>query len=126
MHYSCWSGQLLVAKFIVSRGADVNRLNRLDNTPLHYACEHGDVAIAKLLIKNGANVNAGRDDGWTPLHMACYLGHFDLAEVLFWKGTDKNLMDNEARISIEVPVHAATQHEREAMKTRLRSLLNLF
>jgi len=47
------------ARWLISRGADVNLGNRDDKTPLHYACYPGDCAssMVSLLLKSGARVN---------------------------------------------------------------------
>ncbi|MFJ5423200.1 ankyrin repeat domain-containing protein [Wolbachia endosymbiont of Drosophila barbarae] len=45
------------AKFLLSKGADVDVKNNNGITPLHFVVCNGNLEIVKLLVKNGANFN---------------------------------------------------------------------
>jgi Ankyrin repeats (many copies) len=64
LHVVCVYGQLEIAKFLVSKGADMNANEEFGRTPLHFAC-----------------MNA-------PLYHASCHGHLAIAKFLVWKGTD--------------------------------------
>ena len=70
---ACYCPAKLVAALILE-GADVNRGDLYNNTPLHWACmrRNSDVKPAKLLIKNGAaaTVNVRDNSGYSPLDHA--------------------------------------------------------
>jgi len=71
---------LETAKFLLSKGADVNAKNPKEATPLILAAGDGQKSrLAKLFILNGADVNAQDNDGNTPL-ILCALQSSDLIQ----------------------------------------------
>jgi len=78
LHIASYDGKDEIAKYLISKGADVNAKNDIGWTPLHQAAadtghaEHdaGKLEVAKILISNGANVNATDSRGLTPLNWA--------------------------------------------------------
>jgi ankyrin repeat protein len=83
LHKAAMENRIAVVKFLITKGADVNRRNRPSiksyefengDTPLHYAVRSGAYDVAEFLIANGAGVNA---DGWLngpPLNEAAAAG----------------------------------------------------
>jgi ankyrin repeat protein len=63
-------GSVVIAKLLVSKGANVNTKTNDGATPLHVAAAAGNVEVTKLLVSKGANVNAKTNDGQTPLAIA--------------------------------------------------------
>ena len=60
-------GRVDFAKFLIRRGADVNRGNRDGNTPMHvavFACER---EFLELLLEKGGSVEKKNGDGDTPI-----------------------------------------------------------
>src|SRR3954454_7269392 len=53
---------------INTAGADINGIDRDNNTALHYAAEFDNLDAATVLVEHGANVNIGDEDQDTPLH----------------------------------------------------------
>lgn len=81
-------------KELVAAGADVNKADMSDNSPLKVACIEGHLEMAKLLISKGADINM--QDSWngnTPLIWACSKNHLELAKYLISKGADVNHID---------------------------------
>jgi len=69
LHYSARSGLLKSVKALVKAGADVDRVNPVDNTtPLIVAAINGRYEVAKYLLDHGADPNASEKDGLTPLY----------------------------------------------------------
>lgn len=77
------------AKFLISKGADVNGAAG-SKTPLQIAANWGKLKFAELLLSRGADVNARDNDGWTALHWAAFEGGPEIAGFLIAKGADKN------------------------------------
>jgi hypothetical protein len=69
--YSTHENQLILAKQLIERGANVNAVSIPKNeTPLHYACYSFNVTnldFVELLLEVGADPNARDYLGWTPL-----------------------------------------------------------
>ena len=89
LHYATSAGHTDVVEFLLERGADPNRPNRMGETPLHIISFYigrlgqGDVKlIAKLLIDNGADVNMVADNGHTPLWFALKMKHTEVADLI--------------------------------------------
>ena len=83
-------GQLVVAKFLLESGADVEGRGQFSDTPLHAAAHNGHKAMVELLLSYKANVQAVNDNGFTPLLYAANMGYRSVVEVLLEHGADVN------------------------------------
>ncbi|CAM3404847.1 hypothetical protein BOSP111201_03315 [Bordetella sputigena] len=90
--YLAIQGQLDRAKFLIARGAQVNRLGW---TPLHYAASKGQMDMARLLLGHKAIVNAPGPDGTTPLMMAGLSGSRDMVDLLLKAGADATMRNSQ-------------------------------
>ncbi len=88
LHEAAQKGYLAVTRFLIDRGALIDRQDGDKRTALHYAVANGYTAIAEQLIDAGANVNAGTRKGATPLHYAAGNGHRHTVELLIDNGAD--------------------------------------
>jgi ankyrin repeat protein len=70
-------------KFLLDRGADVNRGNDYGWTKLHQAGYGNDRPLAELLLAAGARTDlSARGDGGTPLVCALFWGHRRVVDLL--------------------------------------------
>jgi quinoprotein dehydrogenase-associated probable ABC transporter substrate-binding protein len=76
-------------KFLVGKGADVNKADSQGWTPLTSAARQRHDKMAKALIDLGANVNES-SDGMTPLVAAVMRDHVPTIKVLVENGADLN------------------------------------
>uniref|UniRef100_A0A671KHN6 Protein fem-1 homolog A-like n=1 Tax=Sinocyclocheilus anshuiensis TaxID=1608454 RepID=A0A671KHN6_9TELE len=78
---SCYKSHKEIAKYLLERGADVNRRSVKGNTALHDCAESGSLEIMKMLLKGGARMER---DGYsmTPLLAASVTGHTNIVEYL--------------------------------------------
>lgn len=60
------AGKYHVVEYLISRGADVNKVTFAGNTPLHTASGREMDEMVKLLLKHGANVNIANLEGDIP------------------------------------------------------------
>lgn len=95
---ACYEGSLDDVLRLLNKGADVNCLSEVGNTPLCVTCFDGHLPIVKVLLENGANVNIGNEDGVTPLYMAASQGRFEIVkELLKVKGINVNASDDHGQ-----------------------------
>jgi ankyrin repeat protein len=110
------NGQLVVAKYLLDHGADINAFGAIhDRTPLLAATERGHKAMVELLLARGADPSAG---GLNPLFLAVSRGYTGVAQVLLAHHADVNLPSG-TDTSGQRPIHAAARDN----KTDLLQLL---
>lgn len=66
LHHAVEAGKQIIAEFLISRGADVNKKTFAGNTALHTASGRDMEYMVKLLMQNGANVNIANMEGDIP------------------------------------------------------------
>ena len=76
--------------YLIALGAEVNKRDLSDRTPLHDAVDNKRKEIATELIRYGAEINAGDNNGDTPLHLASMWADYDTAKVLIKAGREIN------------------------------------
>jgi len=132
LHKAALEGNVIVIKFLVSKGANVNaktnsRLTPLylamalnkntevaeclistgadvnDGATLYTAIAEEKIEACKFLISKGTNVNAKIHDGATPLHLATLKGNIEFAKVFISARADVNAKDNSG----STPLHIA-------------------
>ena len=94
---------------LLDRHANINALNKYNQTPLHLASSKGHHQCIELLLDRHADINALNKYNGTPLHDASWNGHHQCIEVLIDHGADKSLTDVrdcELSISREILHHS--------------------
>src|SRR5262245_42612335 len=66
LHVAAYSGQTVLVRLLLEKGADVNASGDLGKTPLHYAALDGEREVAKILLEHGADPSPTDDSGLTP------------------------------------------------------------
>ena len=77
-----YHGHLDTSRMLLEFGANVDRRNRRNQTPLGGVAFKGYPDIAGLLLRHGAEVDADNGNGMTPLMFAEMFGRTDVADVL--------------------------------------------
>lgn len=80
-------------RVLAEKGANVNTVDYLENTPLHLAAERGMTDAVDILLAHGAYVDAINIMGTTPIMAAAQRGHDALATQLAQAGADPELRD---------------------------------
>lgn len=75
---------------MLARGANINALDRDDQTPLHVAAFDSRLRTVEMLIQRGANVNARNSRGCTPLMFASLRDRVDTMRLLLAHGANIN------------------------------------
>ena len=58
LFYSCYNGNLELARLLLDKGADVNKAGKYGHTPLFASCDRNNLELARLLLSRGAKDNA--------------------------------------------------------------------
>ena len=120
------SGDLEAVKVMIQNGADVNAVDKYNQTALHEAVQEGEgyVDIMKMLIQNGADVNAVNKWKCTALYYAVCIGYVDIAKVLVQNGADVNTAYENGTTALHLVARAKTRHvDFEPMMPGLRRSL---
>ncbi|KXG47156.1 ATPase inhibitor, IATP, mitochondria [Penicillium griseofulvum] len=91
-----------VARVLIEKGAKMESMNSLKQTPLQVACQSGSVEVARCLIESGAEFNIRDRSGMSLLHLASSNG-VETAKLLVEKGADIEAKDEKG----ETPLHVA-------------------
>jgi ankyrin repeat protein len=112
------SQDLKMMRFLISKGANVDRRNSAGSTPLLTACLKQQTDVVRVLLEAGADVNAKNDKGITPLMAAVRGGRGEFTKedhnmlgqdpeiprMLLERGVNPAAADNEGKRVLE---HAA-------------------
>ena len=88
LHRACESDMLRLARFLLDKKANPERLDREGKAALHYAAIAGNVEIAGLLLDRDADPDSLDREGNTALHHAALAGNVQIAELLLDRGAD--------------------------------------
>jgi hypothetical protein len=96
-----------MVRFLISKGAQVNRKSRLiGETPLMAAAEMGKLETTTVLLDNGADPCATDNEGHTAAGLAKKYGHGDIAEYLSSRfSCQEKLIDSCADPRVSACVH---------------------
>tara|TARA_R110002072_G_scaffold182877_2_gene339137 strand:- start:7472 stop:8386 length:915 start_codon:yes stop_codon:yes gene_type:complete len=70
LHMSVRRGNLEITTLLLEAGADPNKLNHIEQTPLFMSASNGDIAITKQLLRYGVNKELTDAQGHTALEHA--------------------------------------------------------
>ena len=87
---------------LLDDGADINALDRHNQTALIHAAHRGDLALVRLLVQRGADLDRAATHGMTALMLAVIGNHPEVVEVLLAAGADAS-----RRMSKNAGVNAA-------------------
>lgn len=110
--------ELMVAD-LIKLGADVNKKDKCDMSPLHHCASNNHVKIATVILdhvdennRQIANINATEPClGNTPLQLACGNGHLDMIKLLLLKGADINFVNPKGLTALDLATNAYCKNE---------------
>lgn len=108
LHQAVSAGDAPSVRLELGKGADPNRKNPDNLTPLHVAARQGHLDIARLLLEKGSDPNRRQDTtARTPLHLAVEHQHEEVAKLLLEQGANPNLVARYAKGKTLVPLQLA-------------------
>ena len=96
---------------LIQRGADVNDLDSLANTPLHWAIKQENFEKMKILVAHGAKVNVhNNNNASTPLHSLVFCTNLSFVRkaipFLLEHGADANIEDGDGKTPRSLSIHS--------------------
>jgi uncharacterized protein len=86
LHHAIYSHASGVLRCLLKSGADPNRCNRYDDTPLHFAADEHSVKDVSELINHETILDLGDNFGFTPLKTALVARRFSITRRLLSHG----------------------------------------
>jgi uncharacterized protein len=80
--FAVLSDEPIYLNLLIEKGANINNVDSLGNTPLINACKLGKLKSVKILLANGANPNQANYESKKPLDIALKLGSKELIDLL--------------------------------------------
>jgi ankyrin repeat protein len=79
---ACYHGHAETARMLLEQGAEVDRRNKRNQTPLGGVAFKGYAEVARVLLEHGAEIDADNGNGMTPLMFAEMFGRTEVVVVL--------------------------------------------
>jgi ankyrin repeat protein len=95
-------GYMQLAQLLIDCGADVNKKDAYDNTPLIRSVWGDKAEMARLLLKNGADINAANTGRWTAIMFAASRKEMAVVRVLLDKGADFSGRNIEGKTALDL------------------------
>jgi cytohesin len=92
LYFACLHENTKAVELLIAKGAKINPISDLGNTPMHVVT---NTEIVEILIDNRANFHFKNKEGFSPLHNAVKGGHSDLAKLLIAKRADVTVTNNQ-------------------------------
>ena len=116
LHYTAYTGNLEVSKYLIQNGADVNAVTNLGKNIIHLSAEGNyPTFMIYYLYKKVIDISTQDYNKSTPLHWACYSGASDSVKFLIGLNAEVNAMDKNEL----TPLHLAVLHNRKDIVIKL-------
>ncbi len=96
-------GNLALVQYLLNKGADINAVNKWNNTALHWAAYNGHTAVVIYLAKKGARLDIREiEKGHTPLHDAAWRCRLGAVAALLKAGAPAAALDKFGQTAAQV------------------------
>ncbi|XP_055052390.2 ankyrin repeat and protein kinase domain-containing protein 1 [Misgurnus anguillicaudatus] len=95
LHIACLYGYVNIAKLLLANGADINKTDYTQSTPLRLAADEGHFRVVHLLVKSEADVNTVDERSYSPLHFAALKGYTGICRLLLNKGANPDIRTHQ-------------------------------
>ncbi len=110
------TGNKELVALLLDRGADINRRNYLEETPLFASLIGDDPEIVRLLVEKGADLTSVSSYGQTVTVTAIHIGRLEALKLFLSKGVDVNSEDATGKTLV---FHAAGSPDPKVMRLLL-------
>jgi ankyrin repeat protein len=107
LHCVAENGNIMLAKALLQKGANVNAITARNASPIFYAVRNNHVNMVQLLLEHGADCNGTGQDGWNSLLIASFIGSEECLELLLDADASVTALDGMKRNAI----HLAAEKE---------------
>ena len=97
-------------KVLVSRGANINVIDKNNQTPIFYSINNGNLVAVKLFLPKVKNINLQNGKGDTCLTLAAYSGFVSIVKVLLAQGAEKKIKAKYGDNTI-INIHTEPEYE---------------
>lgn len=102
LHWAANKDREDIVQYLISKGADVNAVDRYGDTPLCWVISHSRTNVLPLLLTNKARINTTNINGQTPLHYACKdQAHISVVKMLVVNGANLDASDRRGMRPID-------------------------
>ena len=109
-------GALELARVCMKKGVQVDRHDKVKQTPLYYAAKVGNLQVARLLISLGMHPNFRDTHGQTAVFYAVLHGHLQMMRLLSGMGAALDVQSHQGK----TPLHMTKSNE---LKREIRRLI---
>lgn len=110
-----WGKKLPVVQELVERGANVNKKDHQQFTPIYNAVNTEDLKTIKFLLEHGANSNlVGSSGDDKPIHLASFLCNVIIMKILLERGASVDDTNNSGN----TPLHEVLLEENTAESSK--------
>lgn len=102
IHKAVREASLDMVKLLIDRGAEIESVDAMQNTPLLIAVKSGSVEKLQFLLAQGANIEASNSDRNTPVLLTTMLGSPAMLEVLVNHGASLQVHNFLAQGALEL------------------------
>jgi hypothetical protein len=116
LHEAVRHGANKVIAFLVGRGADLNKQNKIGDTPLHLAARFDKTNIVYALLNYGTDININNNKGEVPLNEAVKHGSIEMLRILFNHGGNIYQINKDKDNMLHVAIKYAIKDKGKKVK----------
>lgn len=119
LHYAARKGRLNIARFLFSKGAEIDAVTTNYSTPLMIASSQCQFEVVNFLLDSGANIDFQNINRRTCLHFAVLNYNFNIVELLYRRGANRTIIDVANRTPLDYSKWVSHSYHNNEFRNRL-------